>query len=134
MAGFLDIEFKWRMQKKICKVFISRFRVWDNVSISGWHVCCHRSKKHVAVIKEHWHNTENCGRGCYTRACTCIHVSHYTKLYSFRLSCRIVSLTAANTNRIFSVSEKTKMKILDFSINLYQLLKENNYGLKCPYG
>ena len=30
---------------------------------------------------------------------------HYTKLYSFKLSWRIVSFTAANTNRIFSVSE-----------------------------
>lgn len=29
----------------------------------------------------------------------------YTKLYSFRFSCKIVSLTAAKTNRIFSVSE-----------------------------
>ena len=28
----------------------------------------------------------------------------YTKLYSFRFDCKIVSLTAANTNRIFSVS------------------------------
>lgn len=28
----------------------------------------------------------------------------YTKLYSFRFSCRIVSLTAAKTNRMFSVS------------------------------
>ena len=32
-------------------------------------------------------------------------LSHYTKLYSFRLSCNIVSFTAANTNRMFSVSE-----------------------------
>lgn len=29
-----------------------------------------------------------------------------TKLYSFRLDCSIVSLTAANTNLIFSVSER----------------------------
>jgi len=28
----------------------------------------------------------------------------YTRLYSFKLSCRIVSFTAANTNRMFSVS------------------------------
>lgn len=28
----------------------------------------------------------------------------YTKLYSFRFSCRIVSLTAAKTNLMFSVS------------------------------
>ena len=35
----------------------------------------------------------------------------HTKLYSRKLSCRIVSLTAANTKRIFSVSvTKTKMK------------------------
>lgn len=32
------------------------------------------------------------------------HVSPHTKLYSLRLSCRMVSLTAANTNRMFSVS------------------------------
>jgi len=32
------------------------------------------------------------------------HFHYYTKLYSFKLSCSIVSLTAANTNRIFSVS------------------------------
>jgi hypothetical protein len=30
----------------------------------------------------------------------------YTKLYSRKLSCRIVSLTAANTKRMFSVSVK----------------------------
>lgn len=28
----------------------------------------------------------------------------YTRLYSFKFSCRMVSLTAANTNRMFSVS------------------------------
>ena len=33
---------------------------------------------------------------------------HYTKLYSFRLSCKMVSFTAANTNRIFSVSKMGK--------------------------
>lgn len=32
-----------------------------------------------------------------------VEVGH-TKLYSFRFNCRIVSLTAANTNRMFSVS------------------------------
>jgi hypothetical protein len=30
--------------------------------------------------------------------------STHTKLYSFKLCCKIVSLTAANTNRMFSVS------------------------------
>lgn len=29
----------------------------------------------------------------------------YTRLYSFRLDCKMVSLTAANTNLMFSVSE-----------------------------
>lgn len=28
----------------------------------------------------------------------------YTRLYSFKFSCRMVSFTAANTNRMFSVS------------------------------
>jgi hypothetical protein len=37
-----------------------------------------------------------------------------TKLYSFRLSCNIVSLTAAKTNRMFSVSEKI---IKSFTMN-----------------
>lgn len=32
----------------------------------------------------------------------------YTKLYSFRFDCKIVSFTAANTNRIFSVSRYRK--------------------------
>ena len=37
------------------------------------------------------------------------HRSHQTKLYSFRFNCKIVSFTAANTNRMFSVSViKTK--------------------------
>lgn len=31
-------------------------------------------------------------------------IALHTKLYSFRFDCRIVSLTAAKTNRIFSVS------------------------------
>ena len=31
----------------------------------------------------------------------------YTKLYSFKFSCSMVSLTAAKTNRMFSVSEKS---------------------------
>lgn len=32
------------------------------------------------------------------------HLSPHTRLYSLRLSCRMVSLTAANTKRMFSVS------------------------------
>lgn len=40
----------------------------------------------------------------------CLHDVHpygnHTRLYSFKLSCKMVSLTAANTKRIFSVSEK----------------------------
>lgn len=32
--------------------------------------------------------------------------SHYTKLYSFKFNCNIVSLTAAKTKRMFSVSGK----------------------------
>lgn len=32
------------------------------------------------------------------------HTNVHTKLYSFRFDCKIVSLTAAKTNRIFSVS------------------------------
>ena len=36
----------------------------------------------------------------------CIH----TKLYSFRFDCKIVSLTAAKTNRIFSVSVLAERK------------------------
>ena len=39
-------------------------------------------------------------------------LSHYTKLYSFRLSCNIVSFTAANTNRMFSVSETVRRDYL----------------------
>lgn len=34
----------------------------------------------------------------------------YTKLYSFRFSCKIVSLTAAKTNRMFSVSVEKEKK------------------------
>lgn len=34
----------------------------------------------------------------------------YTKLYSFKLDCNIVSLTAANTNLMFSVSVEKKEK------------------------
>ena len=40
-----------------------------------------------------------------------------TRLYSFKLSCRMVSFTAANTNRMFSVSVKRKenyMYMYDF--------------------
>ena len=37
--------------------------------------------------------------------------NHYTKLYSFRLSCNIVSFTAAKTNRMFSVSAKEKLNL-----------------------
>ena len=33
-----------------------------------------------------------------------VYTCNYTRLYSFRFSCRIVSFTAANTNLIFSVS------------------------------
>jgi len=38
-----------------------------------------------------------------------VYVLH-TKLYSFKLSCNIVSFTAANTKRIFSVSESGETK------------------------
>lgn len=42
--------------------------------------------------------------------CFCLHDVHphsnHTRLYSFKLSCKMVSLTAANTKRILSVSEK----------------------------
>lgn len=38
----------------------------------------------------------------------CRSVVIQTRLYSFKFSCSIVSLTAANTNRIFSVSEINK--------------------------
>ena len=37
--------------------------------------------------------------------------NHYTKLYSFRLSCNIVSFTAAKTNRMFSVSVREKLNL-----------------------
>lgn len=54
-----------------------------------------------------------------TRALKCANViindtiqEPHTKLYSFRFSCKIVSLTAANTNRMFSVSGKKQRKIL----------------------
>lgn len=36
----------------------------------------------------------------------------HTKLYSFRFNCRMVSFTAANTNRMFSVSVIHKLKIV----------------------
>lgn len=35
----------------------------------------------------------------------------HTRLYSLKLCCRIVSLTAAKTNRIFSVSKGIRVKI-----------------------
>jgi len=43
----------------------------------------------------------------------------YTKLYSFRFDCKIVSLTAANTNRIFSVSKYRGKKNSHNHISLY---------------
>ena len=35
--------------------------------------------------------------------------THYTRLYSFKFSCKIVSFTAAKTKRMFSVSETKKI-------------------------
>ena len=42
-----------------------------------------------------------------TASARCCSLFHHTRLYSFRFNCRIVSLTAANTKRMFSVSETT---------------------------
>lgn len=39
-------------------------------------------------------------------------ISVQTKLYSFKFDCRIVSLTAAKTNLIFSVSRMEKTQII----------------------
>lgn len=37
-------------------------------------------------------------------------VQHYTRLYSLRLDCSMVSFTAAKTNLMFSVSENNSTK------------------------
>jgi hypothetical protein len=47
----------------------------------------------------------------------------YTKLYSFKFNCNMVSLTAANTNRMFSVSE-TKKKGPDGPHNVSSMFKK----------
>lgn len=44
----------------------------------------------------------------------------YTKLYSFRFDCKIVSLTAANTNRIFSVSKQRRK--IHTNISVYTVM------------
>jgi len=55
----------------------------------------------VNVIKDegHFHKIQD-GQQIHN-AVLCF---HHTKLYSFRFNCKIVSFTAANTNRMFSVS------------------------------
>ena len=43
----------------------------------------------------------------FSKVNSALHIrSRHTKLYSFRFNCKIVSFTAANTNRMFSVSAK----------------------------
>jgi len=49
----------------------------------------------------------------------------YTKLYSFRFDCKIVSLTAANTNRIFSVS-RYRRKIHTYILVLQSWIQSPN--------
>ena len=52
----------------------------------------------------------------------CVCMCDYTRLYSFKLSWRIVSFTAAKTNRIFSVSKMKWDKKLFLGITNYKLL------------
>lgn len=55
---------------------------------------------------------------------------HYTKLYSFRFSCRIVSLTAAKTNLIFSVSVREKTEIQTNIVNQSHLKRYSKNSKK----
>ena len=52
-----------------------------------------------------------------------MYMCDYTRLYSFKLSWRIVSFTAAKTNRIFSVSEN-KFKINYTQIGAYVIIEK----------
>lgn len=50
------------------------------------------------------------------------HANVHTKLYSFRFDCKIVSLTAAKTNRIFSVSV-----VLEWRIKIWNYISMSRY-------
>ena len=54
-----------------------------------------------------------------------------TRLYSFRLDWSIVSLTAANTNRIFSVSANDARGVRVEVEKIKQLLAINSHGKVC---
>ena len=47
----------------------------------------------------------------------------HTRLYSFRFSCRMVSFTAANTKRMFSVSATTQNGSFQFYISNMDVTK-----------
>jgi len=55
-------------------------------------------------------------------------VQHYTRLYSLRLDCSMVSFTAAKTNLMFSVSEK-KLLYIELTFNLLNF----NLDFTVPY-